>query len=80
MLSSGIIQTLYRRHITHNERLRELGFVSVAKGRPRGNLRAAYNCLNSSWSDDRPKLSLVVEDNATGGKLELEWFRLDKRD
>ncbi|KAK4827750.1 hypothetical protein QYF61_021221 [Mycteria americana] len=83
VLSPQIIQTPYRRHITHNERLRELGFVSVAKRRPRGNLIAAYNCLKSSWSDDRPKLPSAVADNATSGqhhKLQLGWFRLDKHD
>lgn len=60
MPSSQIIQTPHRRHVTHNERLRELGFVSVAKGRSRGNLIAAYNGLKSFWSTDRPKFTLEV--------------------
>lgn len=60
MPSSQIIQTPHRRHVTYNERLRELGFVSVAKGRSRGNLIAAYNGLKSSWSADRPKFTPVV--------------------
>lgn len=60
MPSSQIIQTPHRRHVTHNERLREIGFVSVAKGRSRGNLRTAYDGLKSFWSADRPKFTLVV--------------------
>jgi len=63
--------------------LREPGFVRVPKGRPRGNLTAALNCLRSSQSDDRPTLSSTVTDNATSGKhhkLQVGWFRLDKHD
>lgn len=60
MPSSQIIQTPHRRHVTHNERLRKLGFVSVAKGSSRGNLIAAYSGLKSFWSADRPKFTLVV--------------------
>lgn len=60
MPSSQIIKTPHRRHVTHNERLRELGFVSVAKGRSRGNLTADHHGLKSSWSADRPKFTLVV--------------------
>lgn len=58
--SSQIIQTPYRRHVTHNERLRQLGFVRVAKERSRGNLIAAYSGLKSIWSADRPKFTLVA--------------------
>lgn len=46
--------------MTHNERLREMGFVSVAKGRSRGNIITAYGGLKSFWSADRPKFTLVV--------------------
>lgn len=60
MPSSQIIQTPHRRHVTHNERLRKLGFVSVAKQRSKGNLIASYNGLKSFWSADRPKFTLVV--------------------
>lgn len=38
VLSSQIIQTAYRRHITHNESLRELGFVSMTKVKPNSSL------------------------------------------
>lgn len=49
------------------ERLRELGFFSLAKRRVIEDPTATYNYLKGSSKDNRDKLFLVVPDKITRG-------------
>lgn len=68
--------------MTSEKRLKELKRFSLAKGRQRHDLVAAFKSLRDNCKYDEAKLFLVVPDGATrdsGHNLQLETFRLNLR-
>ncbi|CAM5146921.1 unnamed protein product [Eretmochelys imbricata] len=64
------------RHMTYEERLRELGLFSLQKRRVKGGLIAAFNDLNGGSKEDGAQLfSVVADDRARSKGLKLQWGR-----
>ena len=64
-------------HLSYEEKLRELGSLSLKKKRLRGDLTNAYEYLKGGCQEDGAKLFLVVPSNRTrdnGHKLKHRKF------
>ena len=69
-------------HLSYEERLRELGMLSLEKRRLQGDLVAAFQYLKESYKKDGEVLFTRVDNDRTRGnglKLKEDRFRLDIR-
>ena len=69
-------------HLSYEERLRELGLLSLEKRRLQGELIVAFQYLKGAYKLEGERLFLRVDSGRTrrnGLKLRQGWFRLDIR-
>jgi len=70
------------KHLSNEERLRELGLFSLKKRRLRGDLKNASKYLQGGCQEDGARLISVVPSNRTRGnehKLKYRKFQLNMR-
>ena len=68
------------KHLCYEEKLRELGLFSLEKGRLRGYLIAAFQCLNGAYEKDGDRLfSSTCCHRTRGNGFKEGRFRLDLR-
>jgi len=69
-------------HLSHEERLRELGLFNLKKRRLRGDLMNAYEYLKCGYKEDGARLLPVVPSDRTRGnghKMKDRKFHLNMR-